>query len=354
LVGLTRLSIIITNHNYGRFLADAIESALAQTHPDCEVVVVDDGSTDDSRAVLARYPAVHAVLQENLGQGAAFNAGFERASGDVIIFLDADDMLDRGIGGRAVRVVERDPNVAKVMYPLRVVDEYGTPTGEIKPPPYLPRRSGDLRPYMLRFPFDMTWMATSGNAFRTDALATLFPMPASEYRLGADWYVSHLTPLLGTVAFLDELGGAYRVHGANSYERTAGRPDLDQVRQTIVYTRRTAEHILALAEKEGFPMRPERDVDLLSVSELWQRLLSLRLAPHRHPVPDDTRWRLLRLGIRAARRRFDVAPPLRLLLAAWVVTVALAPRGTLPMLVQAFTVSRERRPLTLLLRRLHY
>jgi glycosyltransferase involved in cell wall biosynthesis len=53
---MTSVSIIITNHNYGRFLPHAIESALAQTHDACEVVVVDDGSTDDSRDVIAVWP----------------------------------------------------------------------------------------------------------------------------------------------------------------------------------------------------------------------------------------------------------------------------------------------------------
>ena len=72
-----RVSICIVNHNYGRFLAAAIDSALAQTWPDVEVVVVDDGSTDDSDEVIASYDGrVVAVHQANGGQGSAFNSGF--------------------------------------------------------------------------------------------------------------------------------------------------------------------------------------------------------------------------------------------------------------------------------------
>jgi hypothetical protein len=349
-----RVSIVITNHNYARFLADAIESALAQTHPDCELIVVDDGSTDGSRALLEHYPEVTAVLQPNLGQAAAFNAGFERAGGDACIFLDADDSLAPGAARIVAETFARDPRVAKVMYRLRVVDEAGVPTGELKPSGHLPLRSGDLRRQELRFPFDLTWMATSGNAFRRSALARIFPVPADDYpRVGADWYLSHLVPLLGEVAFLDEVGGSYRVHEANSYERPAGTLDLDQMRNTIVYCRRTAAHLVALAERLDLDGRPPAAEDVLSVSEIWQRIVSLRLAPAQHPLEDDTRSGLLASGLRAARRRFDVAPAHRMLLGAWVAAVALLPRAALPRLVRRLEPLRGEPWVTRLLRRLH-
>ena len=89
---LPSVSIVVTNYSYARFLDDATESALAQTHPDCEVIVV-DGSTDDSLSVLERCPEVVAVSQPNLGRAGAFTSGFARAGGDVVIYLDAEDIL---------------------------------------------------------------------------------------------------------------------------------------------------------------------------------------------------------------------------------------------------------------------
>ena len=78
-------SIIVNNYNYGRFLPDAIESALAQSYPRVEVIVVDDGSTDHSRAVIARYGArIHAVLKPNGGQASAFNAAFAHSYGEAL------------------------------------------------------------------------------------------------------------------------------------------------------------------------------------------------------------------------------------------------------------------------------
>src|SRR2546429_9532950 len=89
-----RVSIIVNNYNYASFVGQAIDSALAQTYPNTEVVVVDDGSTDGSAKVIAGYgDRVIAVMKSNGGQGSAYSAGFERSSGDVVCFLDADDVL---------------------------------------------------------------------------------------------------------------------------------------------------------------------------------------------------------------------------------------------------------------------
>ena len=89
------LSVIINNFNYGDFVGAAIDSALDQGDG-VEVIVVDDGSTDAFTSVIARYgTAITAVLQENAGQAAAFNAGFTASSGDVVVFLDADDYSPR-------------------------------------------------------------------------------------------------------------------------------------------------------------------------------------------------------------------------------------------------------------------
>jgi len=84
---------VIPCYNQARFLGEAIESALAQTYPHVEVVVVDDGSTDDTSEVASRYPGVRCVRQDNRGLAGARNEGIRRSRGGYLVFLDADDRL---------------------------------------------------------------------------------------------------------------------------------------------------------------------------------------------------------------------------------------------------------------------
>jgi glycosyltransferase involved in cell wall biosynthesis len=87
------VSVIIPCYRHANFLADAIESVLRQTHPDFEIVVVDDGSPDNTREVAARYPCVRYVRQEHQGLAAARNTGIRESKNPWLVFLDADDRL---------------------------------------------------------------------------------------------------------------------------------------------------------------------------------------------------------------------------------------------------------------------
>lgn len=86
------VSVIITAYNSACFLAAAIESVLAQTYSHYELIVVDDGSTDGSDAIACAYPAVRLIRQSNQGAPAARNTGIAAAGGELIAFLDADDL----------------------------------------------------------------------------------------------------------------------------------------------------------------------------------------------------------------------------------------------------------------------
>ena len=211
-------SIVVNNYNYGRFLGEAIDSALSQTYSQTEVIVVDDGSTDNSREVIARYGSrVVAVLKENGGQASAFNAGLKASRGEVIVFLDSDDTLLPTAIEKAVEAFER-PEVVKAHWQLWRVDEYGRKTGGLVPEQSL--AEGDLREVLVRYGPDCCGgppnsPPTSGNAWSRRFLEMVLPIPEAEYKSGADQYLFVLAPVFGELRSVQEPLGCYRVHGSN-------------------------------------------------------------------------------------------------------------------------------------------
>src|SRR5262245_21418742 len=140
-------SIIINNYNYGPFLRATISSALNQTSSDVEIIVVDDGSLDDSREVIGAFgERVLPILKVNGGQASALNAGFRASRGDVIFFLDADDLLLPEAVAR-VTPLFTTPDVVKAHWPLLIVDGEGKRTGGRVPDQPLPE--GDLHEVIL-------------------------------------------------------------------------------------------------------------------------------------------------------------------------------------------------------------
>lgn len=344
------VDIVVNNHNYGGFLATAIDSALAQTHANVSVTVVDDGSTDGSRRLLSGYEGrVTTVLKENGGQASALNAGIGHCTGDIVMFLDADDVLRPEAAARVAAAFAADRAVAKVQFRMDVIDAQGRPTGAIKPAGHLPMPQGDLAGAELAFPFDITWMAMSANAFRIEALRRVFPIPEADYPVsGADWYLVHLTALLGPVVSLEQVSASYRVHGRNNYEPQAAELSLDHVRKAIVRTGATSKALLALATDLGLP-HPDR---ILSLADLANRLISLRLEPARHPIAADRVTGLVLDSIRAAGRRTNVSIAMRAMFVAWFAATAIAPRRLARRLAVLFLFPERRASLNGILQRL--
>lgn len=116
------VSIIIPTFNYGRYISDAIESALKQTYPDIEVIVVDDGSTDNTQQIVKSYPVKY-YYQKNQGKAAALNKGVKLSKGDFFLCLDADDKISSEYVSKAVAIMIKNPMVGFVVVGSRVWDE---------------------------------------------------------------------------------------------------------------------------------------------------------------------------------------------------------------------------------------
>jgi glycosyltransferase involved in cell wall biosynthesis len=119
------VSVVIPCHNYGQLLAAAIESALNQTHQPIEVVVVDDGSVDNTREVAGRYP-VKRLSQPQLGVCVAINNGVRASAGAFVMRLDADDILEPTYVAETLAVLEREPDAH---FAYTEVEYFGAATG---------------------------------------------------------------------------------------------------------------------------------------------------------------------------------------------------------------------------------
>jgi glycosyltransferase involved in cell wall biosynthesis len=126
-----KVSVVTPSYNQAQFLAETIESVLAQDYPDLEYVVVDDGSTDGSLEIARRYEdRLHALIaQENAGQVAAINRGFERTDGELMAYVNSDDTLLPGAVSEMVAEVAADPALVMVYGDALYTDADSKQTG---------------------------------------------------------------------------------------------------------------------------------------------------------------------------------------------------------------------------------
>lgn len=107
-----KISVIIPTYNHGKYLEEAINSVLLQTYSTIEIIVVNDGSTDNTADILKPYLSrIHYFQQENKGISAARNAGIQQATGDYLAFLDADNKWCADKLERQFQVMQQDPSV---------------------------------------------------------------------------------------------------------------------------------------------------------------------------------------------------------------------------------------------------
>src|SRR6266508_897311 len=119
------VSVVIPNYNCGRFLEETLESVFAQAYPAVEVIVVDDGSTDDSLQVLEKYAGrVNVIRQANQGVSAARNAGIRASHGELVALLDADDLWHPDKLAKQVALFA-NPAVGLVHCAVEYIDEQG-------------------------------------------------------------------------------------------------------------------------------------------------------------------------------------------------------------------------------------
>ncbi|MHB8643783.1 MAG: glycosyltransferase family 2 protein [Gaiellaceae bacterium] len=211
-----KVSIVTPSYNQAQFLEETIESVLAQDYPDLEYVVVDDGSTDGSFDIARRYDSrLHKlVVQENAGQVAAINHGFRHTDGELLGWLNSDDVLLPGAVSAVVEELEKDPEALLVYGDNVFIDEAGT---------RIPRERASAE----GAPFDpvtmvrrcKNWIPQPGSLFTRRALE-IAPLDERGYYF-FDFEFAIRLGAVGAVKYVPILLAGYRLH---SESKTVGQP----------------------------------------------------------------------------------------------------------------------------------
>ena len=247
------VSIIINNYNYSCFVRTAIESSLAQTYKNIEVIIVDDGSTDDSRNIINEYlNRAKVVLKTNGGQASALNVGIAKSKGNFILILDSDDYLYP----EAVEVcVKAFPNgYSRIYYRFKYIDKDNNPIKWKKRIDNFQNFDGDVISALVKKDiFPVT--PTSCNFFDARKLKMIIPIPENEYRICADLYLLAKTPLFGPVRSIDRILAAYRIHGNNNFCSINKTFDVRSLENQIYNIYKSTELIEETCNKAGYEYR---------------------------------------------------------------------------------------------------
>ncbi|MGF1568340.1 MAG: glycosyltransferase family 2 protein [Nodosilinea sp.] len=219
---LPLVSILVNNYNYGQFLPEAIDSALDQSYSNTEVIVVDDGSTDNSREIIKSYGSqIKPILKENGGQASAFNLGFEKSQGEIICFLDADDTFLPQKIERVVEIFLAYDDIGWCFHSLKLINSDSEVIS-------VPSTSDETKKSGV---YDITLdlinegkiggslpikIVTSGMCLRHNLLTKILPMP-EEIRITSDDYIKYVALGLSEGFALLEQLSIQRIHGNNAY-----------------------------------------------------------------------------------------------------------------------------------------
>jgi tetratricopeptide (TPR) repeat protein len=206
---MTQVSVIIPSYNQAHFVASTVESVLAQTYPGVEIIVVDDGSTDDTHTVLAAYrDRIRTIRQENRGLAGARNTGFHASRGDYLLFLDSDDVIHPDKLASHVSFLEAERSFGLSYSAWQHVNEDGTQVlGEVRP-----NKQGQLLKELLRREF---FFFASTAVIRRECLERVGLFDESlEWSEDADMWL-RLARAGYAFGYLDQPFLQYRIHGGS-------------------------------------------------------------------------------------------------------------------------------------------
>jgi len=214
-------SILINNYNYSGYLDYCVQSVLAQTYKNIEIIVYDDGSTDNSLEILRKYePQIKVIANKNFGhapsfnQANAINRAFEVSKGEIIFLLDSDDAFLPEKVETVVKCFEENDSCVMVQHFLREIGEDNNPIGKIR----CKVKNVDLLKHIYKT-HNITgqlFSYTSALAFRRTYLDKVLPMKVDKFdKIWPEVRLNRISIFFGDVITIRDCLGEYRIHGKN-------------------------------------------------------------------------------------------------------------------------------------------
>jgi Glycosyl transferase family 2 len=313
------LSVIIPNYNYADYVGIAIRSALDVRWPKVEVIVVDDGSTDNSVEVIGAFASdITMVCQANAGQMPSCVNGFRRSTGKVVIFLDSDDVLHPDVMTEVSAVWSEA--ASKVQFQMRVIDAKGNPTGSTLPQYFSCPTPRDIREWATTAGVYPT-PPGSGSAYPSWFVDRVFSFKSDFVDRAPDSYLIAAAPAYGDVVTIPKPMVDYRVHGQNH----GAHLSLDDSRfaREVDLTRRRHKFFTEIAGSVGLPVAAaalHRNLLFLCL-----RTASYALRPDIHPIAQDSAKRILADSFRALAYPQGFSYSQRISLFLWTLGVLSCP-----------------------------
>ena len=272
------VSILIANYNYDNYLALAIDSAINQTYPRTEIIVVDDGSTDNSQTIINSYrERIIPVFQENKGQASAFNAGFAVSQGEIICLLDADDLWLPSKVETVVKAFNNHPQASVVYHKVQNIDKTDAPIG--KPWPPYKAIVGNIFDLVSKTGGWWPFPSSTALSFARKFMSKVMNIPELEYRLCADAYLADLAPFFGEVIGIERVLSQMRIHDANNWSNHQ-----NEWQRSVKYDRLRVDNVNRTLNRYGMDLK-------ISLRDRWPyRWLQYKLGK------EHNLWELSRLA----------------------------------------------------------
>ena len=250
------VSILISNYNCDRYLAEAIDSAIDQTYSRKEIIVVNDGSTDNSQQIIDSYrDSIISIVKSNGGQASALNAGFAISKGKIICLLDADDLWLPSKLEEVVTAFNNHSQATVVYHRVQNIDRNSVSWGK----PWPPYRAvmGSVSSIVARAGGWWPFPPSTALSFSRQLLQKIMNIPEAEYRLCADAYLADLAPFFGEVVGINRVLSQFRIHDANNWSK-----EHNQWQRAVEHDRLRVDNVNRILNLHGMNQK-------ISLSDRW-------------------------------------------------------------------------------------